>query len=190
MIRISQHLIVFLLGSLAFSSCTCRQDMPEVPKAVKRPSGFSASLPTKGSPQAPGALTTPVPPTPSTPQTPSTPATSPTIGEIALPENFPSDVPVFKGAKPFAVQTLAGDARNVLFHTDGAAPEVFNFYQDQMRQQGWNPSQQYQTKEQSFLSFKKGKMITNMTISKDPRTGKQIVAIMYQEEQDLPFPEF
>jgi hypothetical protein len=29
-----------------------------------------------------------------------------------------------------------------------------------------------------------------MTIAKDPRTGKQIVAMMYYDEEDLPFPEF
>jgi hypothetical protein len=33
-------------------------------------------------------------------------------------------------------------------------------------------------------------MITNLTISKDPKTGRQVVAIMYYEEEDLPFPEF
>jgi hypothetical protein len=29
-----------------------------------------------------------------------------------------------------------------------------------------------------------------MTISTDPRTGKRVVAIMYQKEDQLPFPEF
>ena len=59
-----------------------------------------------------------------------------------------------------------------------------------MQTKGWDVTQEYQNKEQSFLSFKKGKTITNMTIAKDPRTGKQIVAIMYYEEEDLPFKEF
>ena len=29
-----------------------------------------------------------------------------------------------------------------------------------------------------------------MTIAKDPRTGKQLIAIMYYKEEPLPFPEF
>ena len=51
---------------------------------------------------------------------------------------------------------------------------------------GWNVFQEYQHKNQSFVSFRKGKMINNMTVAKDPRTGKQIVAVMYYEEQPLP----
>lgn len=188
-----RYLILVLVGSATFGSCTCHRETPPVPQATGRPSGFSSTLPTQGKASSPNAAANSGPSpvgTSLTPLTTPSPRAVPTLQEVALPENFPTDLPVYKGAKPFAVQNLAGNARNVLFQVDAQAPEVFNFYQDQMRGQGWQESQQYQTKEQAFLSFKKGKMITNMTISKDPRTGRQVVAIMYQQEEDLPFPEF
>jgi hypothetical protein len=110
--------------------------------------------------------------------------------EVELPENFPDDVPIFEGSELYGVQNLAQGAKNVLFQTDGEVPKVFDFYKDSMRGEGWNVYQEYQQEGQSFLKFTKGKMTTNMTVAEDPKTGKRIIAVMYYEEEELPFPEF
>jgi hypothetical protein len=90
-----------------------------------------------------------------------------------------------------AVQSLANDARNVIFATEGDSPQLFKLYKDSMEESGWgNPTQEYQGQEQSFLSFKKDDTIINISVSKDPRSGKRVVAVMYYEEKPLPFPEF
>jgi hypothetical protein len=115
---------------------------------------------------------------------------TPPKDDAGLPEDFPVDIPLFEDAETFAVQNLAQGAKNVLFYVDAEAPKVFDFYKENMGHEGWKPTQEYQQQYQSFLSFKKDKMITNLTISKDPKTGRQVVAIMYYEEEDLPFPEF
>lgn len=171
--------------SMVAGSCTCHRDLPQPPAPAERRSGFSADLPTpKGSPGKQLAkVVTPVRPTPE-------PAETPTVGTAELPEDFPKDIPVMEGFEPFAVQDLAAGAKNVLFHSEAEPPAIFQHYRDDMQTNGWNVTQEYQNKDQSFLSFKKGKTITNMTIARDPRTGKQIVAMMYYEEDDLPFPEF
>jgi hypothetical protein len=185
MVRVVQSTLFVLAAGLAFASCTCHRDLPEPPAdSVAKSRGFG-SLPTPRRDRAPEALAELTPPVPTIVVTP------PAAAEVELPENFPSDVPVFKDAKPFAVQQLAGNARNVLFNADAPSPEIFTYYRDEMQSNGWTKTQEYQTREQSFLSFKKGRMIANMTISKDPKGGKQqIIGIMYQEEDDLPFPEF
>jgi hypothetical protein len=110
--------------------------------------------------------------------------------DAVIPDDFPTDVPVFKGAEVFGVQNLAAGAKNVLFHTDGDVPEVFKFYKDSMSGDGWDVKQEYEQGSQSFLSFEKDNMITNMTVARDPQTGKQVIAVMYYKQQPLPFEEF
>ena len=174
-----------VLLSMVVQSCTCHSDVPPPPVVVQhRGDGFNSALPTKKTEdKKPKPAVTPVAAATRVPGTP-------TVGTASLPSDFPKDIPVLEGSEPFAVQDLAGNAHNVLFHTDAEPPAIFQHYKDNMQTKGWNVTQEYQNKEQSFLSFKKGKTITNMTIAKDPRTGKQIVAIMYYEEEDLPFKEF
>lgn len=191
MSRRSWYLLIVAIGSMPFSSCTCFRDAPELPKHAQRRSGFGAALPTaralpdKRLPEGvPMARVTPVQPA----LPPSVDAGS--QEPAGLPENFPPDIPVIENAEVFAVQELPGNAKNVLFLADAEPPEIFVYYRDTMKEEGWNVTQQYEHKDQSFLSFRKGKMITNMTVSVDPKTGKRIVAVMYYEEEPLPFPEF
>lgn len=189
MIRWIRIPVWMIVGGLAFSSCTCQENLPDPPKATERnASGFQASLGTRAPRKAEIvehlASITPVEPT--LPEAEETPPRA----DSDLPENFPTDIPLFEGAETFAVQNLAQGAKNVLFYVDADTPKVFEFYKDGMDKEGWNVTQEAQQKYQSFLSFKKDKMVTNMTISKDPKTGRQVVAIMYYEEEELPFPEF
>lgn len=182
--RVFRGLVFVLAAGMAFSSCTCSEDVPPPPETRQRSAGFAAKLPTQPRSQRVAAA----PPTPNLPVTPL--RDTPTIGEAVLPENFPTDVPVFENAQAFAVQNLAGEAKNVLFYSEGEPRKIYDFYVDKMEKSGWKTEQQYQTREQSFLSFRKGRMIANMTISKDPRSERQIIGIMYQQEDELPFPEF
>jgi hypothetical protein len=123
--------------------------------------------------------------------TAAVPSVKPTPDQASVPDNFPEGVPIPEGSHVMAVQSLANDARNVIFATDAESPQIFNLYKDSMKGNGWgNPTQEYQGKEQSFLSFKKGETITNISVSKDPKTGQRIIAVMYYEEKPLPFPEF
>ena len=192
MVRWSPHLIFVVIGSLALgscgscTSCSCGKTVSEAPRLFPTPqSGFALRTPARTPkevrrdlPQAPTLQATAAPVSATPPQA------------VGLPEDFPGDLPLFEGSEAFAVQKLAGDAKNVLFHVDAEASVVFQHYRDKMQGEGWKLTQEYDTPHQSFLSFKKGKQLAQMTISTDPRTSKRVVAIMYQEEQELPFDEF
>ena len=186
--RVSPFVAVTLLA-LTFSSCTCSSSTPEAPPppVARSGSGFGMLKPTERSvPDVAKGVVTPKP-------VEARPApTLPTAAMKAeLPEDFPSDIPVFKDAKVAAVQQLANNARNVVFTVDDAeAAKVFDFYKGDMGHSGWKTEQEYQGGEQSFLSFKKDKMVTNVSITKDPKTGKRVIAVMYYKEEPLPFPEF
>lgn len=173
---------------LPFSSCTCHQQTPEPPaKTVERSGGFGVKAATRRPPGMPpvsevspvGALE------------PTKPPDVPAGAEKAeVPDDFPSDVPVPEGSEVVAVQELANKAHNVVFSAEGDTKQIFKFYKDTLSKKDWNVTQEYEGKDQSFLTFKKDKTVTNMVVSTDPKTGKRVVAIMYYEEEDLPFPEF
>lgn len=188
MTRMWMPLAIVALGVLPFGSCTCNRETPEPPGrvAVRSPGGFGAMVtPRKPLVPSEGEIT---PRAPEPAAAPTLPAATP--GVVNLPEDFPPDVPVFEGSELMAVQKLANNARSVIFNVQAEAPQVFTFYKDSMKGKGWDVTQEYEAKEQSFLSFQKGKTITNLSVTKDPKSGKRIIAIMYYEQEDLPFPEF
>lgn len=180
-------LTALAVGVLPFSSCTCQSETPQ-PVAERR-SGFGAVVTPRKLPERVAEAVTPHELPPGSP--PALPTPPPTADQSSIPDNFPEGIPVPDGSKVMAVQSLANDARNVIFAVEGDSPELFGLYKNSMEHSGWGkPTQEYQGKEQSFLSFKKGDTITNISVSKDPKTGKRIIAVMYYEEQPLPFPEF
>jgi len=183
-------LTALAVGVLPFSSCTCRTATPEAPvSTAERRGGFGAVVTPRKLPERVAEAVTPHELPPASPPPLPTKAATPEQGSI--PDNFPEGIPVPDGSKVMAVQSLANDAHNVIFALDGEAPEVFGLYKNTMENSGWGkPTQEYQGKEQSFLSFKKGDTITNISVTKDPKTGRRIVAVMYYDEQPLPFPEF
>ena len=176
--------ILVAASLLSFGSCTCHDETPEKPaKLAERPLAFV----TPRKPELPQARSTPQ----AVAAPPTVPSAKATPDQTSLPENFPEGVPLPYGGKVMAVQNLANNARNVVFSSDGDTPDLFNLYKNTMSGSGWGkPTQEYQGKDQSFLSFKRGDTITNVSVSKDPKTGKRIVAVMYYDEKPLPFPEF
>lgn len=185
--------LLLFLATLAFgscgscTSCGCRkEEASQAPRLFPSPqSGFALGTPRPGVPEVKRQSV----------EVPTIEATEPSqlpspVSEVPLPEDFPQDVPLFEGSQPFAVQSLAGNAKNVLFHVDAERSQVFQHYREQMQRQGWKLTQEYDARYQSFLAFKKDDMIAQMTISTDPRTEKRVVAIMYQKEEPLPFEEF
>jgi hypothetical protein len=187
--RWSGFLAIVILASVPFSSCTCQRDLPEPPaKTAKSSRDAWSGLPTPRAAKRAserGDL----------PKAVQSPGENPTVlptqpEKVELPDDFPSGVPIVDGAELFGVQAVGRGGKNVLFHTDEQIPQVFDFYKSSMRGEGWNVKQEFQQSYQSFLSFEKDKTITNMTVVEDPATGKRIIAVMYYEQEELPFPEF
>lgn len=188
--RRSLILAAVAVSLLPFSSCTCQHDTPEpAAKVADRRIGFGAVTPRKPPERVVEGQITPQ--DLEAQAAPTLPPKAPTPDQSSVPDNFPEGVPIPEGSHVMAVQSLANDARNVIFAADGDAPQLFDLYKNSMGRSGWgHPTQEYQGKEQSFLSFKKDNTITNISVSKDPKTGQRIVAVMYYEEKPLPFPEF
>jgi hypothetical protein len=186
--RVSPFVAVAVL-LLTFSSCTCSSTTPEAPPTpAARPPGFGMLKPTgRAAPEVVSGEVTPqaveARPAPTPPGTPAA---------VTLPETFPADVPVFEGAKLTGSSPVPSNGNNVIFTADpsAATPKVFEFYKDELTRKGWKGTQEYQGKDQSFLTFEKDNTITNISITTDPTTGKRVIAVMYYEQKPLPFDEF
>ncbi|HVO28086.1 MAG TPA: hypothetical protein VMW56_31150 [Candidatus Margulisiibacteriota bacterium] len=176
-----------LLSAALFTSCTCHKEVGTPPSSTFQapPSGFHVS----GAKVTPRAVEV-VKATPVAPPTPQAQAAEakPTPN---MPSDFPPDVPLYKDAALAEVQDLANSAHNVIFRTADPIPNIFRFYQDQMVKNGWQMTQQIQRPTHAFISFKKGAMVANLTVAEDVQNpGKQVIAIMYEQEKPLDFEEF
>ena len=174
-----------LLSAVMFNSCTCEKAVAPPPTTTLKdvPSGFRAAESNKTPQQQVAAPTVP----PATPQEVAA-APTPTL-PADVPKDFP--VPVFEGAAVAQVQGLANNAHNVIFKTNAATNDIYNFYQDKLTHSGWKVTQQFQRAGHAFISFKKGDMVANVQIIEDPKSpGQQILAVMYEQEKPLDFDEF
>jgi hypothetical protein len=122
------------------------------------------------------------------PQVAAGPSPTPPAG---VPDNWPKDVPIYKDAALSQVQNLANNAHNVIFSTSDQISNVTSFYQDKMTDAGWKVTEQFEHGDHAFYKFEKGQMVANLTVADDAQNpGKKIIAIMYEEQQPLPFDEF
>lgn len=171
-----------LLLGMSMSSCTCQKAEP--PPLTTNADAFKerdAGLPKK-TPEKQAAAPT------MTPKVEQQAAAKPAVD---LPQDFPSEVPVYAGAKVDQVQDLPNNAHNVIFKTSGAVSDVTKFYHDKLSKAGWDVKQQVDRPNHAFMTYQKGNMVANVTIAEDSRNpGEQVIAIMYEEEKPLPFDEF
>lgn len=177
-----------VLGAAVFSSCTCQRQVNQPAGFQEPPSGFHAAGPKMTAlPHALARVPTPAGPA-INPQVAAGPTTTPAAD---VPADFPKDVPIYKDAAVSRVQDLANNGHNVIFSTSDQIPQVLSFYQDQMTRAGWKITEQFARENHGFFKFEKGNMIANLTVADDVQhPGKKIIAIMYEEQQPLPFDEF
>ncbi|MFQ5666342.1 MAG: hypothetical protein ACE5I7_07900 [Candidatus Binatia bacterium] len=188
---ISITLAGLFVSAALFTSCTCHKQVSEpAPSAFKPPpAGFHASGPNITPPMRLAApKVTPGRKAPPAQVAAAEPASTPPAD---VPADFPEDVPIYKDAALAQVQNLANDAHNVIFRTAAPITDVYAFYRERMTKAGWKVTQHVQRSTHAFISFKKGDMIANMTFAEDPKNpGKQVIAIMYEQEKPLEFEPF
>jgi hypothetical protein len=89
------------------------------------------------------------------------------------------------------VHDLPNNAHNVIFRAEGSVEDINRFYHEKLSAAGWNVTQQFARPNHAFMTYKKGNLIANVTIAEDARDpSRRVIAIMYEEEQPLPFEEF
>lgn len=171
--------------AMSLSSCECQCQKSPPPGVDQEPqsSGFDAGKPPV---MADGVRPTPAVKPEVEPEEQAAAEPPP-----PLPDDFPEDIPVLDDAQVAQVQDLPNNAHNVVFTTDKPVNGIADFYRKQLEDGGWKMTQNTQRSNHAFVAFRRGKMIANIQIAEDLRSpGKRVVAIMYEEEQPLPFDEF
>ncbi len=57
--------------------------------------------------------------------------------EIDMPEEFPSDVPIFPGSTPMASMSSPDEGMIVTFKSSEEQQDIFDFYQSNLERDGW-----------------------------------------------------
>jgi hypothetical protein len=95
---------------------------------------------------------------------------------VALPDDFPKDVPIYKGA---TVKTAMQTKDMVMVHfrvPTASFAEVAKYYQDELKGQGWEIEATVNLGEASTVSAKKEKRQCSVTATKDDKgTMAQVV---------------
>jgi hypothetical protein len=98
---------------------------------------------------------------------------------IALPGDFPKDVPVYTGATVLS-SAKANDGMMVTLQTPDEVDKVAEFYEKNLKDQGWTTENTVKMGEGSHFANKKEKRSLNVSISGSDKT--MIVLIVGQEK--------
>jgi predicted small lipoprotein YifL len=85
---------------------------------------------------------------------------------VALPEDFPKDMPVMKDAV-VKMSIDAGSNRIVMLSVANPVAEVLAFYQENLKTQGWKIDATTSTPESAILNASKAGGRAQVTIAKD-----------------------
>jgi len=89
-----------------------------------------------------------------------------TIGDgAAVPKGFPNDVPLYPGARPTATMSADGEGTLVTFDIDDGPEKVYDFYQQQLADGGWEIASSASMGGQWMISALKGERAAHISIA-------------------------
>lgn len=85
---------------------------------------------------------------------------------IALPADFPKDVPIIEGA---TVKVAMTQGRKMVVHLHAALPvaDAAKFYDDELKGRGWAIESTMNTGDVSMVSARKGKRLCSVTVARE-----------------------
>jgi len=98
---------------------------------------------------------------------------------VALPANFPADVPILKGATVKAAMTQGGQMV-IHLHAAGSIADATTFYNDALKSQGWEIETTMNMGGTAMVSAKKSGRQCNVVASKDG--DGTLVQVMVSQE--------
>lgn len=175
-LRLSLRLAIFALAA-AVAACDSGTQEPEAPDAAADAAATAESAPAEASEG--GAAAPPV-------AREGEIDSARLIQELpegvtaAVPENFPSDVPVYPGSQPAQGKGFDRDgAANaaVQLLTNDALPDVHRYYAEQMRAQGWTIDEENQNDAVGLLRASKGDCKADILIQPAAGGGSDIYVV-------------
>lgn len=87
--------------------------------------------------------------------------------DAAIPDDFPSDVPLFPGFKPDMVQSLPGGTVAVAGSVPAAIPSVKSYYDQAALREGWTVTGSIGEEHVASLTYTKGERMLQVTATPD-----------------------
>jgi hypothetical protein len=85
--------------------------------------------------------------------------------DVKVPGSFPTDVPLYPGAKPMAAMSAAAEGMMVTFKSVDSQQEIYEFYQSKLAEQGWEVTEGESFGGQLALEGAKSSRKVNVNIS-------------------------
>lgn len=100
---------------------------------------------------------------------------------VAIPEDFPSDLPIYSGATPLVAMKMEGQGHSLTLESTDPLDKVHAFYVDAVQANGWAIDAQMDWGGQKMIAAKKGNQTAAISLSNtDGKT--QIVLTVSKEE--------
>ena len=87
---------------------------------------------------------------------------------VALPDEFPKDVPLLKNAT-LKASVSTGDRMIVQLHTASSIREAENFYLTALKNEGWTVAEPSNSGDMTIVSAKKGNTLCSVTIASEAK---------------------
>ncbi len=98
----------------------------------------------------------------------------------AVPDNFPSDIPLYPGAQAAqgkGVELEGSPQSAVQLVSNDALGDVHKFYSDELAAKGWTFEQDTETEAAAIIKASKGECQTNIMITPAPGGGSDIYIV-------------
>jgi len=103
-------------------------------------------------------------------------------GDLALPKEFPKDVPAYPGAKIEQNIVLGADNHTLIKFAPDPVQKVFAFYEDKLVANGWKIGSKVQEKDGGTITSHKGDLSCVLLMSSD-RNGTLIQLTVVKQKQ-------
>ena len=100
-------------------------------------------------------------------------------GDVALPEGFPDDVPLYPGAKIIVALTVPGGGVMASFETADAPKKILDFYRRELPTKGWEVGQENSRGPTiQFQSKKRRQRLSTSIVAGDPMNKVTLTVIV------------
>lgn len=100
---------------------------------------------------------------------------------VEIPADFPSDIPIYSGAKPLVAMQMEAQGQSVTLESGDSLDAVYQFYVDAMQANGWTLDAQMDWGGQKMIAAKKGDRTAAVSIGASD--GKTQIVLTNSNEQ-------
>ncbi len=109
------------------------------------------------------------------------------VGEGKIPAGFPSDFPIYSGAKIegniSGAENNAGKGFWLILSTSDASDKVITYYESNLPKNGWGIGETMNIADSSSMTVSKGSLTGSVIIGSDKEKGTSIIITLQPKEE-------